>query len=157
MQNELIGHRSVKTVLPHIIYLLTAVPGYREKRHDGPHPGHTPSSSNSSDGDQRGLRCSHIMIPEMIVSTPAIGDIDEDGRLEIAYLVSWRANSRSSEEVVIQELPPRFTVFVKTLEMRVKGEEEGETWLESFLPGGQQPWTHYMGARGDNIYSRPTP
>ena len=147
----------MRNTFPHLISLVTAVPGYREKRHDGPHPSHTSSSSNSSDRD---LRCSHIMIPEMIVSTPAIGDLDKDGRLEIAYLVSWRTNSRSSEEVVIQDLPPRFTVFVETLETRVKeemGEEEGERWLERFLPGEQQPWTHYMGAGGDNIYCRPTP
>ena len=129
----------MRNTFPHLISLVTAVPGYREKRHDGPHPSHTSSSSNSSDRD---LRCSHIMIPEMIVSTPAIGDLDKDGRLEIAYLVSWRTNSRSSEEVVIQDLPPHFTVFVETLETRVKeemGEEEGENsnrGLTTWGPGG---------------------
>lgn len=95
------------------------------------------------------------MIPEMIVSTPAIGDLDEDGQLEIAYLVSWRSNSRGE---AVQDLPPRFTVFVQSVEERVREVmgEEGVKWLQDFLPGRQQPWTHYMGARGDNIYLRHT-
>ena len=144
------------------IILLPTVPGYREKRHSGSHvptsPSHNSSSSNREHWKE--LRCSHIMIPEMIVSTPAIGDINEDGQLEIAYLVSWKSNSGGSGEIPIQDLPPRFTVFVETLAGRVRevmGEEEGERWLGGFLPGGQQPWTHYMGARGDNTYLRPTP
>ena len=83
------------------------------------------------------------MIPEMIVSTPAIGDLDGDGRLEVAYLVAWRGDSGGKAG---QPLPPKFSLFVETLE-----------GVGGLLPASQQPWTHYMGTRGDSIYSRHTP
>ena len=90
------------------------------------------------------------MIPEMIVPTPAISDLDDDGRLEVVYLVSWRGNGEGLM------LPPKFTVFAETLEERVRetAGEEGVWWLAGLLPARQQPWTHYMGARGDSVYSR---
>ena len=58
-----------------------------------------------------------------------------------------------------QDLPPRFTLFMETLEDRVREVEgeEGLEWLEEILPAEQPPWTHYMGVRGDNIYHRHTP
>ena len=55
----------------------------------------------------------------------------------------------------ISMLPPRMAVKVFTLEEQfseVYG--RGAVDFSQFLPTDQQPWTHYMGARGDNVYRR---
>lgn len=93
------------------------------------------------------------MSPDMVVASPAIGDLNDDGKLEIVYIVVWGG----ADSGMGAELPPRFTIYVDTLEDRVRDVfgEEGVRWVEKFLPRGQQPWTRYMGAGGDNVYHRP--
>ena len=86
----------------------------------------------------------------MIVSTPAIGDVNNDGRLEIAYTVSWSGPNSN-------DIPPQFAIYIATLEdrvMEVYG-EEGLAWMTTLLPATQQPWTRYMGTSGDNVYHTP--
>lgn len=90
----------------------------------------------------------------MVVASPAIGDLNNDGKLEIVYLIVWGGVDSGMGE----NLPPRFTIYVDTLEDKVREVfgEEGVQWVKKFLPGGEQPWTRYMGAGGDNVYRRPT-
>ena len=102
----------------------------------------------------RSQQCSHVTVPDMIVSTPVIGDVDGDGRLEMAYVVAWEGSTHESH------VPLRFTVYVETLDKMLEeawGEGEGGRWVQGALPEGQQPWTRYMGAHGDNIYHRKAP
>ena len=95
-------------------------------------------------------RCDHIMAADMVPSTPVIGDLNGDGRLEVAYVMIWGgADSNRGDN-----LPPRVRVYVFTLEERVRevyGEAAAE-WVSRLLPPETQPWTRYMGATGDNVF-----
>ncbi len=76
----------------------------------------------------------------------AIGDLNGDGRLEIAYVVLWAS----------EKMPPQMLVKVFTLEDRfdeVYG--QGVVDFSRFLPAKQQPWLRYMGTHGDNVYTHP--
>ena len=80
---------------------------------------------------------------------PAIGDLDGDGSLEVAYAVVWGGADTNTYFAI----PPRLVVRAFTLEDRFT-EVYGEKKLEfsRFLPSDQQPWTHYMGATGDGVF-----
>ena len=94
-----------------------------------------------------------------MVGTPAVGDFDSDGCLDVAYSVVW-----SSITPADLGATPEFKVFAFTLEERYRqlvatsGDEEvkGRKVMdfESFLPVDQQPWNRYMGHHGNNIYHR---
>ena len=102
---------------------------------------------------KRQLRCGHVLAPGMLISSPVIGDLNSDGKLEVVYVMMWKAADKDAPHTP----PPSFTVHVAPLEERV-GEvfgQEGVEWVHSFLPGDQQPWTRYMGSGGDNVYRRP--
>ena len=78
----------------------------------------------------------------------AIGDLDGDGRLEVAYVINWGSLEEGKPIV-----PPKFLVKVFTLETKVREMYgEGVVDFSQFLPIEQQLWTRYMGARGDNIF-----
>lgn len=66
----------------------------------------------------------------------------------MAYAVNWEGKDLKSGVI-----PPKLLVGVFTLEARV-GEVYGEGVVDflQFLPMEQQPWTHYMGAQGDNVF-----
>lgn len=130
-----------------------SVPGTQKRHSSHSDPTHSVDLNSLSPKEIRELRCNHIMSPDMVVASPAIGDLNDDGKLEIVYLIVW--GGADSEMGV--ELPPRFTIYVDTLEDRVKDVfgEEGVQWVKKFLPRGQQPWTRYMGAGGDNTYHKP--
>ena len=99
------------------------------------------------------LRCSHVRAPAVLIPSPAIGDLNGDGRLEVAYIVVWGMAGQDPRLT----LSPSFTVYVATLEERVREVfgDEGVEWVHSLLPGDQQPWTRYMGSEGNNVYHRP--
>lgn len=96
-----------------------------------------------------------------MIGTPAVGDFDSDGRLDVAYSVEWSSVTQDGEDTI-----PELKVFAFTLEERYKqmivgpggGDEEvkGEKLVdfESFLPADQQPWNRYMGRHGNNVYHR---
>ena len=91
-----------------------------------------------------------------MIGTPAVGDFDSDGCLDVAYSVVWSS--------VGFGIMPKFKVFAFTLEERYRqvvvaiGDEEVKDQkvvdFESFLPVDQQPWNRYMGHHGNNVYYR---
>ena len=108
------------------------------------------------------LPLSHPPSPQLpqVIATPAVGDFDSDGRLDVAYSVVWSSISPGSVGAV-----PEFKVFAFTLEERYRqmvvghsGDDEvkGQKIVdfESFLPADQQPWNRYMGHHGNNTYHR---
>ena len=99
------------------------------------------------------LRCAHLLAADMVPSTPAISDLNEDGQLEVVYAMVWGG----SDSNVGGELPPRIKVYAFTLRERVQEVygEEGVGWVEHLLPSDKQPWPRYMGGRGDNIFRPP--
>ena len=88
-----------------------------------------------------------------MIGTPAVGDFDSDGRLEVAYSAVWSNIVPDSEDTI-----PELRVFTFTLEERYKmivdPEVKDAVDFESFLPANQQPWNRYMGRYGNNVYNR---
>ena len=95
-----------------------------------------------------------------MIASPAVGDFDSDGRLDIAYSVVWSSISPGGMGTV-----PEFKVFAFTLEERYRqmvvgpnGDKEAKDQkvidFELFLPADQQPWSRYMGRHGNNTYHR---
>jgi hypothetical protein len=92
-----------------------------------------------------------------MIGTPAVGDFDSDGRLDVAYSAVWSSITPNDEDTI-----PELKVFAFTLEERYKKiagrdpEVKGEAVVdfESFLPADQQPWSRYMGRHGNNVYHR---
>ena len=95
-----------------------------------------------------------------MISSPAVGDFNSDGRLDVTYSVVYSG-------IVLENMGtvPEFKVFAFTLEDRYRqmvgiseGDEEGRDQkivnFESFLPANQQPWNKYMGHHGNNVYHR---
>ena len=94
-----------------------------------------------------------------MIGTPAVGDFDSDGRLDVAYGVVWSSLTPAGLGAI-----PELKVFAFTLEERyrqvvatsrdeeVKGQKIVD--FESFLPVDQQPWSRYMGHHGNNTYHR---
>ena len=98
----------------------------------------------------KGFRCSHIMAPIMIVTTPTIGDVDGDGKLEVSYTVVWSSPGDSMDG---RQVPPKMKVSTFTMEDKfneVYG--EGVIDFRQFLPPEKQPWPRYMGATADCVY-----
>ena len=82
-----------------------------------------------------------------IVGSPAIGDLNSDGHLEISYGVVWAPITFGAV--------PTLKVFTFTLEDRfrnVYGLSSAD--FDLFLPAEQQPWNRYMGRHGNNTYRR---
>lgn len=98
-----------------------------------------------------------IIMSYQVISTPAVGDFDSDGRLDVAYSVVWSSVVPGGMGTV-----PQFKVFAFTLEERYRQISGGDDKVkdqkvmdfESFLPADQQPWNRYMGRHGNNTYHR---
>ena len=92
-----------------------------------------------------------------VISTPAVGDFDSDGRLDVAYSVVWSSIVPGGMGTI-----PQFKVFAFTLEERYRQIGGGDNEVkdqkvvdfELFLPADQQPWNRYMGRYGNNTYHR---
>ena len=94
-----------------------------------------------------------LTAPLQVIGTPAVGDFDCDGRLDVAYSAVWSSITPDGEDTT-----PELKVFAFTLEERYTivdpGGSETVVNFESFLPADQQPWNRYMGRHGNNVYYR---
>jgi hypothetical protein len=96
------------------------------------------------DGRMR-MRCSHITTPTAIYTTPLLTDLDHDGQLDIVYLIVWTSEYEPTSFKTL--------VVASNLEELFKqGYGAGILDFDIFLPPSKQPWTQYMGARGDNVF-----
>ena len=122
-------------------------PPTRSKRH-GPGMG-TSDSVSWEPANYKHTRCRHIEAPTLIPATPAIGDLNGDGRLEIAYVILWGSMNWEGFN-----MPPKLLIRTLTLEdLFVYG--KGVVDFSRFLPLVQQPWTRYMGTLGNNVFKVP--
>lgn len=91
-----------------------------------------------------GLRCSHISSPNSIFTTPLIGDFNTDGRLDVCYTIAWGGLTGDAFKVLL------VTSDLERLFVGAYGKEILD--FETFLPPKRQPWTQYMGVRGDGVF-----
>ena len=92
-----------------------------------------------------GLRCSHITKPTAIYTTPLLADFDHDGRLDIVYLIVWTSgyDIQSFKTLVV-------TSDLEKLFVHGYGTEILD--FDIFLPSPKQPWTRYMGRKGNSVF-----
>lgn len=80
-------------------------------------------------------------------TTPLMGDFDGDGRLDMAYVVVWSATGAAVSKML---------VVASTLEKLFTNAYGTEILdFDNFLAPSEQPWTQYMGRRGDNVFTTP--
>ena len=88
-----------------------------------------------------------------VIASPAVGDFNSDGRLEVAYSIVWSSVFPGGFGAV-----PQLKVFAFTLEDRYRQVMEEEVRrqnlvdFDKFLPADQQPWNKYMGRHGNSVF-----
>ena len=102
------------------------------------------------------VRCSHILAPYILSSTPGIHDLDGDGLLE--GMVSLLFSSIPNDLAMVMPLHP-FTIYTHafTFEKKVRevyGEYADSVDFSEYHPIEHQSWTQYMGSRGDSTFER---
>lgn len=89
------------------------------------------------------------------MTTPIIGDFNNDGRLDVAATVGYDGMPDESYRFSILH-PSNMSVQVFNIEDRLT-----ETFgpdiknivdFDSYLPVSKQPWKKYMGSAGNGIY-----
>lgn len=122
-----------------------------EGREDGEidEPGMDPEKGSDDDEPKMGameLRCSHISKPTAIYTTPLLADFDLDGQLDVLYLIVWSSGYKVESFKTL--------VVASNLEkLFVEGYGTEILDFGMFLPPSEQPWTGYMGRRGDNVFA----
>lgn len=89
-----------------------------------------------------------------IIASPAVGDFNLDGHLDVSYGIVWTP--------VMSVNVPMLKVFTFTLEDRFRQVYQQEEKVkgqplvdfDEFLPADQQPWNRYMGHHGNSTFSR---
>ena len=93
----------------------------------------------------------------MQATTPVLGDVDGDGRLDVVLAVQHAAvhvRIPAISYFFIDNYDSQVTVTMDTLEdLVIETYGEGAVDFSLFLPPDQQPWTQYMGQNGDGVYS----
>ena len=122
---------------------------------------HALGSSESSDLLKelkviRMVRCSHILTPNMLSSSPGIHDLNGDGLLE--GVVSLLFFSMPNDLAMVMALHPS-TIFMHAFTFKEKvrevyGEHADSLDFSEYYPIEHQSWTQYMGSRGDNTFER---
>ena len=109
-----------------------------------------------SDADRKALRCSQILAPYMISATPVIGDFNRDGKLDGGVSIMYYTQDNSMNIFHSQKVNFRaFTIQDRLVE--VYGPEILDAVdFTSYYPVEEQPWTQYMGSRGDGVFFTPT-
>ena len=106
-------------------------------------------------------RCSYILAPWYSPSTPAIADLNSDGKFEAIVAMTY---IETKNEMI--HLPPELSdiihpqkVVIHAFTIQDKIEEVyGSTVVNkidfsSYYPIDKQPWTQYMGTQGNGIYN----
>ena len=108
------------------------------------HTTERPSNLTRS-SDLQALRCNHISFPVSTSTTPLLlGDFDGDGQLDISYEIVW-----SCSNTVL----PKMLLVASSLEVLFVKTYGNETLnFDEFLSPSEQPWTRYMGRKGDNSF-----
>ena len=94
-----------------------------------------------------GLRCSHVSSPTSIYTTPLLGDFNNDGRLDVNYVIVWGSGYEGAFKTLL------VTSDLERLFVGAYGKEILD--FERFLSPAEQPWTQYMGQKGDNVFMLP--
>ncbi len=109
--------------------------------------------------NRRSIRCAHILLPLMIVTTPRIGDFNVDGKLDAALSITFDSFPNELYNLKIFH-PSEVLIDVFTFEDKLKeifGPDIGEDVdFASYYPANKQPWGQYMGSRGNGVYETPT-
>ena len=111
--------------------------------------------------NRKNVRCAHILAPILSPGTPAISDLNGDGKLEGIFNILY---SQTPSDFSIPQLadimhPPKIIVQAFTIQDRLK-EVYGKTVADNVNFAGyfslqDQPWLQYMGSRGDGIFVNP--
>jgi hypothetical protein len=99
--------------------------------------------------------CFNVFRAGVIVGTPAMVDINNDGEIELVYLISWDHSSTESFSRSTDQSPAQVFLQVVTLKEATEQsipEAAKVVDFTSFLPYSQQPWTKYMGKNRDSVY-----
>ena len=107
----------------------------------------TMSDDDSEAIDPAELRCQHFSSPTALFTTPLLGDFDGDDRLDVSYIVVWESayDAAFKTLLVASDLESLFT--------DTYGKETLD--FETFSPLDKQPWTQYMGQKGDCVFIPP--
>ena len=121
---------------------------------------HSPGGSESNDlieemlNDVHMVRCSHILAPYMLSSSPGMHDLNGDGLLE--GVVSLLFFSIPNDLAMVMPLHPS-TIYMHafTFEKKVRevyGDYADSVDFSQYHPIEHQLWTQYMGSKGDNTF-----
>lgn len=94
------------------------------------------------------------MTPLNTAGTPAITDLNGDGKYEIVTTVVYSPIPSDYTRPVLNFIHmPKIIVQTFTIDTRLK--EIGVTNVDSssYYPLNEQPWTQYMGREGNGIYN----
>lgn len=107
----------------------------------------TMSDDDSQEVDPAELRCQHFSSPTALFTTPLLGDFDANGRLDVSYIVVWESayDAAFKTLLIASDLESLFT--------ETYGKEVLD--FETFFPLNKQPWTQYMGQKGDSVFIPP--
>ena len=135
-------------------------PKTRDKRHSSQSSYHLGFLKTYLRKNRKAVRCAHILTPWYSPSTPAIADLNGDGKFEI--IVSMGFSQAFTKPLIPPELsdiihPQKVVTHAFTIQDKIE-EVYGSTVVNkidfsSYYPIDKQPWTQYMGTQGNGIYN----
>ena len=123
------------------------------KRHDSSFS--DPENLKSTLQDRKKVRCAHILVPLLLAASPAVGDFNQDGKLDGVVSIMYYGLLNDLVQLTIFH-PPKVMVRAFTLEDRLKevyGTDANIVDFSTYYPPQQQPWTQYMGSQGNGVYT----
>ena len=105
--------------------------------------------------DRKAVRCSHIILPFLLPTTPVLGDFNNDGKLDAAVSVPYGGYPDSLYFIHALH-SPKVSVDAFTIENKlteVFGTEINDiVEFSSYYSANVQPWSRYMGSKGTCVY-----